>query len=137
MSSPPSRPASRERYERRRQEVTDAAAEVFAERGYHATSIEHLIEATGLTRGGLYHYTASKRDLLRSVVEELMVPLLREAAEIVAERARPEAQLRDLMRVWLEHVASHRAHMMVFSQERRTLERERGWQELARARERC
>lgn len=136
MGSPPSRPASRERYERRRREVIDAAASVFAERGYHATSIEHLIEATGLTRGGLYHYTASKRNLLLGVVEELMEPLLREAAAIVETPQPPEAQLRELMRVWLEHVASHRAHMIVFSQERRTLERERGWESVASERAR-
>lgn len=136
MSSPPTRPASRERYERRRGEVLDAAALVFAERGYHATSIEDLIEATGLTRGGLYHYTASKRDLLFGVVEQLMEPLLGEATAILAEPQTPEVHLRELMRVWLQHVASHRAHMIVFSQERRTLEREPGWESVASARAR-
>ncbi|MHB1859518.1 MAG: TetR/AcrR family transcriptional regulator [Solirubrobacteraceae bacterium] len=136
MGSPPNRPASRARYERRRREVIDAAASVFADRGYHATSIEQLTEATGLTRGGLYHYTASKRDLLFGVVEELMAPLLSEAAAIVDSSQSPERQLRELMRAWLRHVASHRAHIIVFSQERRTLEREPGWRSVASSRAR-
>lgn len=136
MSSPPRRPASRARYERRRAEVLDIAAGVFAQRGYHATSIEDLIEATGLTRGGLYHYTASKSELLLGVLEQLMEPLLEQATAILAVPQEPEVQLRQLMRVWLEHVASHRAHMIVFNQERRTLERERGWESVRDARAR-
>ncbi|HEY1688725.1 MAG TPA: TetR/AcrR family transcriptional regulator [Solirubrobacteraceae bacterium] len=134
MATPPTRPALRARYERRRQEVVDAAAKVFALRGYHATSIEDLIEATGLTRGGLYHYMPGKRDLLLAVVDELMDPLLRRAEEILALPQAPEAHLRELTQAWLEHVASHRWHMIVFSQERRTLEQEPGWSDVRDAR---
>jgi AcrR family transcriptional regulator len=72
----PTRPALRARYERRRADVVAAAARTFAERGYHGTSIDDLIEATGLTRGGLYHYTDSKEALLIAVLDELMDPLL-------------------------------------------------------------
>jgi TetR/AcrR family transcriptional regulator, cholesterol catabolism regulator len=136
VSSPPNSPELRERYERRRREVIDAAAVVFAQRGYHATSIDDLIAATGLTRGGLYHYTASKADLLVGVVEELMEPLLKRAEEILAEPAPPEAHLRSLMGVWLEHVASHRSHVIVFGQERRTLEHDPRWDAVRQARER-
>lgn len=134
MASPPTSPALRERYDRRRQEVIGAAARVFAQRGYHATTIEDLIEATGMTRGGLYHYTASKRELLLAVIEELMEPLLSQAREVVAAPQPPEEHLRQLMRVWLEHVASHRDHMLVFAQERRTLADGPGWDEVRSAR---
>lgn len=136
MASPPSRPALRERYERRRREVIDAAAVVFARRGYHATSIDDLIAATGLTRGGLYHYTASKQELLVAVVEQLLEPLLDRAAEILAAPQTPEVHLRRLMRAWLEHVASHRAHVIVFGQERHTLEHDPGWDAVRDARAR-
>lgn len=136
MGSPPTRPALRARYERRRQEVVDAAAKVFAQRGYHATSIEDLIEATGLTRGGLYHYTRSKRDLLLAVVDELMEPLLQRAKEILEMPQTPETHLRQLVQAWLEHVASHRWHMIVFGQERRTLEHGPGWEQVRDARQR-
>lgn len=136
MGSPPTRPALRARYERRRQEVVDAAAKVFAQRGYHATSIEDLIEATGLTRGGLYHYTQSKRELLLAVIDELMEPLLARATEILRTPQTPETHLRELMRIWLEHVASHRWHVIVFSQERHTLQHEPGWEQVRDARER-
>jgi AcrR family transcriptional regulator len=134
VSSPPTRPALRARYDRRRRELIDAAARVFAERGYHATSIEDLIEATGLTRGGLYHYTASKQELLFSVLDELMDPLLERARAIVAAPGTPEQHLRELTRTWLDQIATHRDHMIVFTRERGTLERDPGWEHVRRGR---
>jgi TetR/AcrR family transcriptional regulator, cholesterol catabolism regulator len=134
LSSPPTSPALRERYEHRRQEVVAAAAHTFAQRGYHATSIEDLIEATGLTRGGLYHYTQSKQELLFGIFDELMDPLLARARAILAEPGTPEERLRSLVRAWVGHLADHLDHMIVFNQERGTLERDPNWKRLRRAR---
>jgi TetR/AcrR family transcriptional regulator, cholesterol catabolism regulator len=125
--SPPTRPALRERYERRRREVIATAARVFAERGYQATSMSDLTEATGLAAGGLYHYIDGKDDLLFSICDELLDPLLARAREIAAADAPPERQLRDLLRAWLAHIAGHRDHMLVFAQERHVIEREPQW----------
>jgi AcrR family transcriptional regulator len=125
--SPPTRPALRERYERRRREVIAAAARLFAERGYQATSMSELTEATGLAAGGLYHYIESKDQLLISICDELLDPLLERAREIVAEEAPPERQLRALLHAWLAQIASHRDHMLVFAQERHVIEREPQW----------
>lgn len=132
----PRRPALRARYHRRRQEVINAAAKVFAQRGYHATSIEDLIAATGMTRGGIYHYTASKQELLLSIVQELMEPLLARAQEILDAPGSSEERLRRLMEVWLQHVAAHRDHMIVFSRERGTLQRTPEWRAVRQARAR-
>mgnify|MGYP001294544430 CR=1 FL=1 len=134
VNSPPTRPALRARYERRRREVVAAAARLFAERGYGATSMSDLTEATGLAAGGLYHYIGSKEELLIAICDELLEPLLERAREIVAEERPPVEQLRELMRAWLEHVAAHRHHMLVFAQERRAIEREPQWQRVRRRR---
>jgi AcrR family transcriptional regulator len=134
MPSPPTRPALRARYEARRAEVVAAAARLFAERGYHGTSIEDLLEATGLTRGGLYHYMDGKQDLLIAILDELMDPLLARAREIVARPGSAEEHLRAVTRAWLTHVAAHRDHMVVFNQERRTLERDAAWAHVRAAR---
>jgi AcrR family transcriptional regulator len=125
--TPPTRPALRERYERRRREVIAAAAHLFARRGYQETSMSELTEATGLAAGGLYHYIESKDQLLISICDELLDPLLERAREIVAEPAPPAEQLRALLHAWLAHIASHRDHMLVFAQERHVIEREPQW----------
>jgi AcrR family transcriptional regulator len=86
MAAPPTRPALRRRYDSRRQEVIDVAARAFAERGYHATSMDDLSEATGLAPGGLYHYIGSKEQLLIAICDTLMDPLLERAVELVGGR---------------------------------------------------
>ena len=125
--SPPTRPALRERYERKRREVIATAARLFAERGYQETSMSELTAATGLAAGGLYHYIESKDQLLISICDELLDPLLEQAREIVAAPAPPAEQLRSLLHAWLAHIASHRDHMLVFAQERHVIERESQW----------
>ncbi len=136
MPTPPARPALRARYDRRQREVVDAAARLFAQRGYHATSVAALLEATGLTAGGLYHYIATKDDLLVAISNELMDPLLDRARAILASPQDPHQQLRELLRAWLEHIEHHLDHMRVFLQERHVIETEPQWQAIrARRRE--
>ncbi len=134
MPSPPTRPGSRRRYDARLQEVVDTAASLFAASGYHATSIEALLAATGLTRGGLYHYIDGKADLLIAVQRELLDPLLEAARDVVERLEDPEAQLREVTRLWVEHVGEHRDHMTVFAAERRTVESDPRWAEVVAAR---
>src|SRR6202012_1818185 len=131
-TTPPTRPALRARYEGRRGEVIAAAAECFAAGGYKETSIADLSAATGLAAGGIYHYIGSKENLLIAICDDLLAPLLAEAREIVAADAPPERQLRELLRVWLAHVETHRAHMLVFAQERHLIEREPQWRAVRR-----
>jgi AcrR family transcriptional regulator len=135
----PTRPAEAGhggRWERRRREVVDVSARLFAELGYRNTSIDDLVEATGLQRGGLYHYIDSKQHLLLLTHEELIEPLLVRAEEIFASDLAPEERLRELLRAWVRHVASHRDHMVVFNEERRLIEADPAWRQVREARER-
>lgn len=130
MPTAPTRPKLRARYEGRRRALVDAAAHVFAERGYHATTIAALLEATGLSAGALYHYVSSRDELLILICDELLDPLLARGAEILATDAPPQERLRELVRAWLEHIERHIDHMRVFQQERHVIEREPRWHEI-------
>lgn len=131
---PPTRPALRDRYDRRRRVVVAVAARLFAERGYQATSIGDLSAETGLAAGGLYHYFAGKDDLLIAVCDELLEPLLAEARAIVGRGGPAADQLRGVLRAWLAHIESHQDHMRVFAQERHVLERGPQWSTVRRQR---
>jgi AcrR family transcriptional regulator len=134
MPAPPTRPALRARYERRRQQVLRAAAREFAARGYHGTSMEDLSTATGLAAGGLYHYIGSKEQLLFAILAQLMDPLLERARDIEASPAPAPERLRELLREWLEHIEAHHDHVLVFTQERRVLERDERWKQVRESR---
>lgn len=49
--------------------IHDAAAALFAERGFHATRMQDVAEAVDMQKGSLYYYFSSKEDLLVSLVE--------------------------------------------------------------------
>src|SRR5207248_7046887 len=52
-------------------DIVDVAAELFATKGYAATSIQDIADAVGILKGSLYHYINTKEDLLVSVVDEV------------------------------------------------------------------
>src|SRR5215216_3708871 len=51
----------------RREELTQVAARLFAERGYRGTSLGDLAKALGMQKASLYHHISSKEDLLWEV----------------------------------------------------------------------
>ncbi len=108
--------------------MIDSAAHVFARKGFHATSIQDLVEASGLKAGGLYHYIGSKDELLVRICDELMEPLLDEVRQIAASDGCARDRLREFMRVWVTHVERRRDHMLVFQQELPVLAHGRQWQ---------
>lgn len=52
-----------------RQRLITVATELFADRGYEATSMEAILERAGASRGALYHHFAGKDRLFEAVVE--------------------------------------------------------------------
>lgn len=134
MATRPTRPALRERYDRRRQAVIVGAARVFARRGYDQTSMQQLAEELEIAAGGFYHYFRGKEELLIAICDQLMAPLLQAAGELLARGEPPAEQLRGIVRLWVGHVIEHRDHMLVFQQERHVIERGEQWRGVRRDR---
>jgi TetR/AcrR family transcriptional regulator, cholesterol catabolism regulator len=126
----PEKPRSAARYDARRQEVVDVAARVFAEKGYHATSIDDLVEATGLQRGGLYHYIEGKQDLLVAIHERFIAPLLENAREVVALDLPADEALRRLARALMHDITDYRDQVTVFLHEWREMQRDPEWRRI-------
>lgn len=135
MASRPTRPALRDRYDRKRDDVIRGAARVFADRGYAETSVADLAAELGLATGAIYHYFSGKEDLLVQICDQLTDPLLVSAVELIDNEARsPSEQLRDLLRLWVAHVAGHREHLLVFTQVRHVIDHGEQWRGVRRSR---
>ena len=65
----------------RLREIYDAAARIFHEKGYQATSIQDVADAVGILKGSLYYYINSKQDLLFRIIDEVHRESLRSLAE--------------------------------------------------------
>ena len=55
-----------------REEILEAALDLFAVNGYEATSISQLADAVGLRKASLYSHFAGKQDILDTVVETVL-----------------------------------------------------------------
>jgi TetR/AcrR family transcriptional regulator, cholesterol catabolism regulator len=101
----------------RREQILDQAARLFSERGYHATSMRDIGEATGMLAGSLYAHIASKEDLLYQIVLAAAHQFLGGAEALRAEVLSPEERLRRAMRAHVGVVAEGREHARVFHHE--------------------
>ncbi len=117
----------------RRAELTRAAARLFAEKGYHGTSVGDLAEALGLQKGSLYTHIDSKADLLWEVARE-GAEAFHEALDALPEDGPVLDRIRAALRAHLRVVAEQLDIATVFVREWRYLEGERREQFVAERR---
>jgi TetR/AcrR family transcriptional regulator, cholesterol catabolism regulator len=108
----------------RRSELTRLAARLFAEQGYHGTSVGDLAAAMGVQKGSIYAHIDSKADLLWEVAREGS-EAFHGALDEVPEDCPPLEKMRLALRAHLRVVAEQVDVATVFIREWRYLEGER------------
>ena len=108
----------------RRTELTRAAARLFAQKGYHGTSIGDLAEALGVQKGSLYAHIESKADLLWEVARE-GAAAFHTALDSVPEEGSALERIGLALRAHLRVVAEQLDVATVFVREWRYLQGER------------
>lgn len=114
---PEAEPRRSDKWYRRREEIIDRSAKVFAEHGFHATSTTELCEANQLGKGALYYYIGSKEELLTLVIDRVMDEVLAGADRAVSGEGSPAEKLRFLGREYLEVITRYPDHVWVFLHE--------------------
>jgi TetR/AcrR family transcriptional regulator, fatty acid metabolism regulator protein len=84
---------ARERDEAKRQAILAAAKRLFAERGFHGTSVSDLASAVDLPIGSIYTYFESKEAIVATVVEEGWESFFSALAAAASGPGRPEERL--------------------------------------------
>jgi AcrR family transcriptional regulator len=108
----------------RRDELTRQAARLFAQKGYHGTSIGEIAEALGVQKGSLYAHIDSKQDLLYEMMLE-GARAFHAGLDEIPDDVRPVEKIRFALRSHLRVVADQLDVATVFVQEWRYLEGER------------
>jgi TetR/AcrR family transcriptional regulator, cholesterol catabolism regulator len=108
----------------RRTELTREAARLFAERGYHGTSIGDLAKAMGVQKGSLYAHIASKQDLLYETMRDGS-EAFHAALDAIPDDLKVTERIRLALRAHLRVVAEQLDVATVFIREWRYLEGER------------
>ena len=104
----------------RRAELTRQAARLFAEKGYHGTSMGDLAAAMGVQKGSLYAHTGSKQDLLYQTMRE-GADAFHAALDAIPDELPPAEKIRLALRAHLRVVADQLDVATVFVREWRYL----------------
>ena len=80
-----------------REEILDAAAELFTTRGFTNTSTRVIADAVGLRQASLYHHFATKDDILDALLTGTVDEALRLAGELLADSGSAGERLRTLV----------------------------------------
>ena len=73
----------------RKNEILDAAAELFAAKGYEETSTGDILDRVGIARGTLYYHFKSKEDILDALIDRVNGMLISRAKEAAADQSLP------------------------------------------------
>ncbi|TCZ75480.1 TetR/AcrR family transcriptional regulator [Paenibacillus albiflavus] len=75
--------------EERKNEILDAADELFGQKGFDGTSTNDILEKVGIARGTLYHHFKSKEDIMDALIDRYNDRLLSAAQEIALDKSIP------------------------------------------------
>jgi len=73
----------------RRNEILDAADELFGQKGFDGTSTNDILEKVGIARGTLYYHFKSKEDIMDALIERYNAQILGAAKEIAVNKSIP------------------------------------------------
>ena len=88
-------PRYQRRKEERPQEITEAAFQAFAEKGYAATRVEEVAQRAGVSKGLLYLYFKTKEELFKAVIKSVVI---RRVDALVAALEKTELSSEDFLR---------------------------------------
>lgn len=88
-----------------RQRIVELAAPIFNQRGFAGCSMQDVMEATGLEKGGLYRHFSSKEELAAEAFRYAMGKAVRTRTDGLDPELQPLAKLRALVRRFVEHPA--------------------------------
>jgi AcrR family transcriptional regulator len=109
--------APTERGRKRREQIIEAATGLFNVQGFHATSIDEIGAAAGITGPGLYRHFAGKDEILLAVFDRIW-ELLRSSIDRT-EGLSPEVALDDLIGTHITLALDHGEALMLLVREKR------------------
>jgi len=97
------------------------AVKIFRQKGYHAASMQNIADAVGLQKGSLYHYIASKEELLFKIFERSTGAQTRQLEAIIASDDPPHQKLCRAIEAHLVALCEQIDIYSVYLSERRAL----------------
>lgn len=110
------------RYDQKLEYILRSAAQIFADKGYHSTSMRNISSATNVSLAGLYHYCKSKEELLFLIQDNCFGRVLERLEERLVDVNDPVVKLQIFIENHLSFFAANMAEMKVLSHEAESLQ---------------
>lgn len=105
------------KYDQKLVHVLKTSAAIFAEKGYHSTSIRDIARDTGMSLAGLYYYFSSKEELLYLIQDYCFSNVIEDCKKLLAGVEDPVSRLRLLIENHLNYFVNNMNEMKVLSHE--------------------
>ena len=119
----PSEPQSR--YDQKLVHVLKTSAAVFADKGYHSTSMRDISRATKMSLSGLYYYFKSKEELLFLIQDYCFSTVIEDCRRLLEGVDDPVRRLKLLIENHLNYFVNNMNEMKVLSHEANSISRDR------------
>jgi AcrR family transcriptional regulator len=103
--------------EERRSQILRVSAELFAERGYTATTVRNIAEQAGLLSGSLYHHFDSKEAILDEILTGYVAGLLEQVKAVEAEDVDVLTAVNSLIHLTVLALDEHRDAILLLQNE--------------------
>lgn len=97
-----------------RDQILRAAADLFRERGYQASTVEHIATRLGMSKASLYTHFRAKDEMLATISRETIEAFTRDLNLVLASRLDAEEKLRRVLRQHVRFVIANRSFLTVF-----------------------
>ncbi|MEZ5077621.1 MAG: TetR/AcrR family transcriptional regulator [Solirubrobacterales bacterium] len=105
----------------RRNELLQIAADLFADRGYVATTVRDIADEAGILSGSLYHHFDSKESMIDAILSAFIEETLSNYGAVIAEGRGPRETFEGLVVVSLGAMVESRSAILIYQNEARYL----------------
>lgn len=106
---------------RKETEIRQVVARLFAEKGYHGTSMREIGRVLGMNQSSLYHYYKSKEDILFHIMDEAMDEALTILKEVCTSDLSPEEKLNRVLAFYTRYYAGDQESLTLLVNEMNAL----------------
>src|SRR5215813_1045164 len=106
-----------------REDILEAAAQVFRQKGFHGASMNDIANASSLKKTSLYHHVSSKQEILLEILDRALQLLLERISSITNQNIPADKKLRLMIREYLQILVENIDLAAVLLFEHRALER--------------
>lgn len=106
-----------------REDILEAAAQVFRQKGFHGASMNDIAEAVHLQKASLYHHVSSKQEILLELLDQALKLLLERISAIASQDLPADQKLRRMISEYLQILGENLDLAAVLLFEHRALER--------------